>query len=308
MPSKMGVGIVIVNWRSKGVILECLESIKKAGYLKSVVVVDNGSEDGSVEKIKNQKSKIKIIENKENLGFAQGNNVGIRFLLGIDSSTGVSLRHRRIPKYILILNPDTQINKNTIPNLLKTMDEDKKIGIAGPKILFPSPPGRDFRIWSCGGVIDKNRFSAGLIGLGEVDRGQYDKIKEVDFISGTAMMVRREVFQRCGLFNPLYFIYYEDVELNLKAQRLGFKTVFVSSAEIVHRESSSIGKNSSTQEYYMARNHLLFVERNAPFLIKVRELLRLPKTLYEHWQKREKYALLGIGDYFLRRLGKRNLF
>lgn len=288
MPNK-GIRIILVNWNCKKVILDCLESIRKVGYINSVVVVDNGSKDGSLPYIREKYSHIKIIELTENKGFAEGNNVGIQYAL------------KEGAKYIFILNSDTEITVDSIPNLLKVMEEDKSIGIVGPKIL-----SSDKKIWACGGELEKNRYSGGLIGLGEVDNGQYDKEEEVDFISGTAMFVRHEVFEKCGLLHAPYFIYYEDVELNLKARNAGYKLVFVPTSTIIHHESSSMGKNSSAQEYYMARNHLLLVERNAPMHIKVREFIRLPKTLHEHIQRNEKFACMGIKDYFLRRFGKRD--
>ncbi|MBI3379363.1 glycosyltransferase family 2 protein [Candidatus Gottesmanbacteria bacterium] len=281
------LGIVILNWNNKKEILQCLESIKRSGHMESVVIVDNGSEDRSLKKIRNQNPEVRIIENKKNLGFAEGNNIGIRYLLGKGT------------QYILILNPDTEIEKDTIPNLLKVMEEDKSIGITGPKIFSSNN-----KIWSAGGVLEQNRYSGGLIGLGESNKSKYDEMKEVDFISGTAMMVKREVFEKCGLFNPDYFIYYEDVELNLRAKKSGYKLVFIPTSTITHHESSSMGKNSPAQEYYMARNHLFFVDRNAGFMIKLREMIRLPKTLYEHASKKEKFAMLGIKDYFLKRFGK----
>lgn len=285
------LGIVIVNWRNKKVILDCLVSIAKAGYLANVVVVDNGSDDGTIEelRIKNYESRIKVIKNKQNLGFAEGNNVGIRYLL----SKGT--------KYILILNPDTLIDKKMIKILLDEMEKDETIGIAGPKILSPNG-----YLWSCGGILDKKRYSGGLIGLNRKDNGQDERIKEVDYISGTAMMIKRAVFEKIGLFEKKYFIYYEDVELSLLAKKAGFKVVFVPWAVMHHLESSSFGKDSPAHEYYMARNHLQFVERNAPLIIKIREIVRLPKTIYEHAKRREKHALLGIRDFFLRRWGRRD--
>lgn len=325
MPSKKytDLGIVLVNWNCKQVILHCLESIKMAGYIESVIIVDNASDDGSIEEIKSQIAKVKIIESKTNLGFAEGNNRGIKYLL----ENGA--------RYIFILNPDTEITKDTIPELIEVMEKDKRIGIVGPKILIPTPreshpgfstPGESEQIppparspyghlsgvlpiiWSCGGIIDKNRFSGGLIGNREIDKGQYDKVKEVDFISGTAMMVRSEVFEKVGLLENPYFMYYEDVEFCQKAKKAGFKIIFVPSTTVLHKESSSIGKNSPAQEYYMARNHLLFVERYAPISIKIREFIRLPKTVFEHWLKGEKWAIWGIGDYFIRKFGRRDFY
>ena len=244
------LGIVIVNWNNKREILKCLKSLKKAGCLNlnNVVVVDNGSTDGSVEKLRTQylELRTKIRENKENLGYAEGNNRGINYLL------------KRGIQYILILNPDTVVEKDAINKLLEVMKKDKTIGIVGPKIY-----DKDKKIWSCGGVIDKWRYSGGLIGLGEKDKGQYDEMREVDYISGTAILVRRKVFEAVGWFEAQYFAYYEDAELCLRAKKKGLKIVFVPDAVIYHKESSSFGKDSPAHSYYMARNHLLYVERNA---------------------------------------------
>ncbi len=284
---KSDIGIVIVNWNSGKELKRCLESIESSGYIENVVVVNNGADYGNVDLSANHESLIKIIKNEENLGYGEGNNEGIKYFLD------------KKKKFILILNPDTQIYKDTIPNLLEALKRDKRIGIVGPKIFAPND-----NIWSCGGVIDKKRYSAGLIGLGEKDKGQYDQVREVDFISGTAMMVRREVFMKIGVFEPSYFMYYEDVEFCKQAKKAGFKVMYVPTSQILHRESSSIGKNSPAQAYYMARNHLLFVERNAPVSVKLRELIRLPKTVFDHWQKREMWAMRGIRDYFTRRFGK----
>ncbi len=291
------LGIVIVNWNSGKELKRCLESIEGAGYMENVLVVDNGSKNRFA--VHGSRFKVKTIENKENLGYGGGNNVGIKYFLD------------KKKKFILILNPDTEIYKNTIPNLLKVMEEDKVIGIIGPKIYASLDSSTSLGmtkegkiIWSAGGIIDKNRYSGGLIGLGQDDCGQYEKLKEVDFVSGTAMLIRSEVFEKIGLFEKLYFMYYEDVEFCQKAKKAGFRVKYVPTAKILHCESSSIGKNSPKQEYYMARNHLLFVERNAPIIIRFREVIRLIKTIYEYYRKGEKYALLGIKDYYFRRFGR----
>lgn len=300
------VGIVIVNWNNKDVILHCLESLRKVGYVGTckILVQDNWSGDGSVKQITKEFPDVEILESKENLGYAEGNNRGIRHL------------RKTSARFVLILNPDTVVEKGCIERLTEALEKNPDIGIAGPTIL-----DKDGKIWSQGGYIDTKRYSAGLVGLGQPDPSTPDapsgselpfhsslpppRCIGVDYISGTAMMVRREVFGKIGLFYPGYFIYYEDVEFCVRAKAAGFRVVLVPSARIDHLESSSFGKSSPAQTYYMARNHLLFVERNAPWFIKLRECIRLAKTVWEHWQKRETWALLGIRDYFLRRFGKR---
>lgn len=286
----LSIGIVIVNWNNKDVLLDCLGSLDKCGYLSSclLVVQDNGSRDGSVEVVRKKFPEVKIVKSGENLGYAEGNNRGIREVMKEGAG------------FVFILNPDTLVRKGCIERLVEVMEKNPDVGVAGPTILDP-----EGKIWSRGGYIDRKRYSGGLIGLGEKDKREKNGIRDVDYISGTAMMVRREVFEKVGLFYPGYFIYYEDVELCVRARGAGYRSVFVPAARIDHKESSSFGKASPAHSYYMARNHLLFVERNAPPGIRLRECVRLSKTVWEHGSKGEQFALLGIGDYFLRKFGKK---
>jgi len=219
---------------------------------------------------------------KDDIGYAAGINKIIK-------------KQSKSYNYFLIINPDTLVNKQSIKILLKTIQSSQKIGIVGPKIL---DEGKN--IWSTGGKIDKVRFTAGLRELGKL-KSKVIKPSEVDFIPGTAMLIRREVFEDIGLFEEDYFLYYEEVDFCIKAKRAGFKLIVNPTAVITHYPSSTVGKNSPAMRYFMARNHLLLVERFAPFFIKFREAIRLPKSIYQ--ARNDKFELLGIVDYFLRRFG-----
>lgn len=279
---------VILNFQSGKFLLKCVGSVLKTDSLPlEIIVVDNASTDESVRMVETQFRKVKIIRNVKNLGFAGGNNVGIRYALKNNAD------------YIFLLNPDATIETNTISNLLETMEKGGQSGIVGPKICSP-----DGKIWSCGGKVDIKRFTAGLIGFGEKDRAQYNNKKEADFISGTAMFIAREVFEKIGFLTEDYFLYYEDVDFCMRAKKSGFKLYFSPHSVVYHDWSFVVGRKSPQKDYFMARNHLLFLERHAPFFVKFRELLRLPKTICEHCRKGEKFALLGIKDYFLRRFGE----
>lgn len=281
---------IVLNFNSKEHIVKCLRSLSQLSIKNfKPIIVDNNSTDGSVEMVKKQFRKIKIIQNKNNLGYAKGNNLGIKYALKNNAD------------YIFLLNPDTTLENNAINELLYAMEANARIGIAGPKIYT-----KNGRIWSCGGEIDKKRYTGGLIGFGGKDHGQYDQEAEVGFISGTAMFIRRVVFEKVGLLPHDYFLYYEDVDFCLKAKQAGFKIYLIPHSIAYHDWSSAVGKKSPMKEYFMARNHFLFLEKHAPFFIKFREFLRLPKTFYEHYRKDEKFALLGIRDYFLRRFGNRD--
>lgn len=283
------LGIIIVNWKSQPYIFDCLNSLKSNGYDLVTLVVDNASHDGSVEKVKKNFPKTSIVLLDVNAGYAQANNIGIKQFLDEGK------------KFIFLLNPDTIITSGCIEKLLETLQSKENYGIIGPKIYTKGKT-----IWACGGIIDKNRFSGGLIGYQKKDKNQYDSLRIVDYIPGTAMMIKSEVFEEVGMLESIFFQYYEDTEFCIKAKKVGFDSVIAADKFIYHKESSSIGYDSPAHQYYMARNHLLFVERNASLYVKLREFIRLPKTIYEHFQKGESGALLGIKDYFLRRFGKRD--
>lgn len=221
---------------------------------------------------------------KKNLGYGGGIN---RILKNI------------LKKYdaFFILNPDIILGRNCLNSLIEILKGDARIGIVGPKILDGSG-----KLWSLGGELDKTRYSGGLIGYGKKNGSTLltNKINHVDFISGTAMLIRKEVFEKIGLFAEDYFLYYEDVDFCFRARQAGFDLAINTNAVITHFASRTVGKDSPQMLYYLARNHMLFVERFASLQVKLHELFRLPKTVYQE----RKYGRLGIRDYFLRRFGK----
>lgn len=288
---KPKVFAIIINLNGKRHIIHCLKSLTQLSVENlKIIVVDNNSTDGSIEIIKRQFPKVEIIHNKVNLGYAGGVNKGVKWAMDKNAD------------YVLILNNDTVFGRNFLSVLLKTLEERPKVGILGSKIYFY---GNSKKIWFAGGIIDRKRFSGGHIGYKEKDKGQYDNLKEVDFITGCTMLIKHEVFEKIGFFDNRYFLYYEDVDFCVRAKRAGFKIIFVPQSILYHKVSAG-KENSPFMSYLLARNHFLFLEKNAPFNIKIREFLRLPKTIYEHYKKDEKFALLGIRDYFLRRFGNRD--
>ena len=221
------------------------------------------------------------VNDTENVGYGDGINRIIQ-------------KHLPAYDYFLILNPDIEIKKGFLSELLKAFTQKKFLGIVGPKILDEKG-----NIWSLGGELEKNRYSGGLLGYGRKDHKEKG-LASVDFVSGTAMLVRKEVFEKIGLFAKDYFLYYEDVDFCLRTREAGWDCIINPEAEIIHFASSTTGKDSPLMQYYLSRNHLLLVERFAPIRVKLRELVRLPKTLYES----RAFETLGIRDYFLRRFGK----
>ena len=281
------VSVIILTYNSEKTIEALLNSLSPFKSSFEITVVDNKSGDKTVQKVK-KFGFVKLIKNKKNLGFSAGNNVGIKYAL--KSQTDV----------VLLLNPDTVVPKTFLKNFEEStlpLLENSSVGIVGPKIYDEKG-----MLWSVGGKLDEKRYSAYLIGYGKEDLGQFNFDAGMDYISATAIFIKKEVFEKIGKFTNDYFLYYEDVDFCQRALRARFKLIVDPNISIIHNASSSVGKNSPVMQYYMARNHMLFLERFAPLKIKLQEFIRLPKTLYQ--ARGRKYEILGIADYFLRRFGK----
>jgi GT2 family glycosyltransferase len=297
----MKIVIVVLNYNTKKEILDCLDSVselKKNGHEISVLVVDNASTDGSSRTISKKFPQIPLIQNNKNLGFAGGNNIGIKKELESN------------PDGVLVLNPDTIVDQNLILELVKVARSDPKIGIIGPKIYFY--PGREFHknryekaelgkvIWYAGGKIDWNNVLASHKGVDEVDHGQYEKEEETDFVSGAAMFVKREVFKKIGFLDERYFLYLEDLEFCQRAKQAGFKIVFAPQALVWHKNAAAAQVGSALQDYFITRNRLLFGLKYASSRVKFALIRQAISFLFGASQTKKKAVL----DFFTLNFGK----
>ncbi|MCZ3364924.1 MULTISPECIES: glycosyltransferase family 2 protein [Methanobacterium] len=189
-----------------------------------------------------------LINADKNYGFAEGNNVGIRYALKNLNTD-----------YILLLNNDTVVDKDFLDKLVSTGEKKEDNGIIGPKIYYYSEPTR---IWCIGGKIDW-KFARGLhVGTNEVDAGQYNRTEEFDYISGSAFLVKREVIDKIGLMDKKFFLYFEETDLALRASKNGYKSVYAPEAKIWHKVSKSGGGLSRPIGlYYITRNRWLFMKK-----------------------------------------------
>src|SRR3989338_2213286 len=264
---KLKIAIIVLNYKGLEDTLSCLDSlrrIKRNNFNIEIIVVDNGSGDGSKEALSNFRD-IRLIALEKNLGYSGGNNVGIKEAI------------KRNSNYLLILNNDTLVD----PNLLTELVNGAKMGdIISPKIYFAA--GYEFHknrykksdlgkvIWYAGGKIDWENVMGIHIGVDEVDNGQFANIMEIDYATGACMFVKREVFEKIGFFNEKYFLYLEDMDFCVRAKRAGFKIVFGPQAIIWHKNaSSSGGSGSRIQDYYITRNRLLFSFKYAKLRTKL---------------------------------------
>jgi GT2 family glycosyltransferase len=231
------VGIVILTWNGKALTLACLESVVALDYaLLDIIVVDNNSTDGTVESVEQAYGdNVHIIVNEENLGFSRGNNIGIRRAL------------ERGAEYVLLLNNDTTVGPNLIDGLLSVFATYPGTGVAGPKIYFASPPAR---IWFAGGKVSLAKGLAKHIGIRQRDLGQFDSVREVDYISGCALMARRDVFAGIGFLDPSYRAYFEDTDFCMRAKRGGFEIRYTPTAVVWHKVSSSTGGQLSRRKIF----------------------------------------------------------
>ncbi len=178
-------------------------------------------------------------------------------------------------EWLVILNQDLLLLTSAVKTFVRAL-ENEPGSIVGP----------------LAGSLDKKRWTTIL------------PSRYADYISGSCIAIHRSVFEKIGYFYEPYFMYYEDADLCVRAKRAGFALTDIPIFGIGHTETTSLGAGSYLHQYYLARNHLLFVERNAPAGVKLYEFLRLPKTLWEHVTKKEWGALTGIRDYFFRRFGQ----
>lgn len=299
------VFLIILNFNSDRVTSECLESVWQldaGGIDLKVVVVDNGSNDGSKEILRKFKSlkeqKFKLIENKENLGFSGGNNVGIKYALNSGAD------------WVFLLNQDTEIAKKALVRLIETAKKNPQAGILSPKIYFSE--GYEFHcgryskeekgkvIWYAGGKIDWQNVIGSHRGVDEVDRGQYDQVEETEFVSGCAMLIKRKVLEEIGGFDEKYFLYYEDADFCQRARQAGFGLFFVPQAKVWHKNLGTGKTGSELQDYYLTRNRLLFGWRWAGLKTRLSLFKESVKLLLKGrpWQKK------GVRDFYARRFGK----
>jgi len=296
----MKIAIVILHFVNQKLTERCLASVKKLnqkGFRLEVIIVNNNPQE-DLKDLAKKFSDFLFLSTGQNLGFTGGNNLGIREAL------------KGKADWVFLVNNDTVLAKDLLVQLIKVARSDSKIGILGPKIYFapgyefhqarykPSERGKVF--WFAGGLIDWQNVLASHRGVDEVDRGQYEKQIETDFVSGCAMLVKREVFEKIGLLDEKYFLYWEDVDFCQRAKRSGFKVVYVPGAKLWHANAGSSAVGGSLHDYYLTRNRLLFGWRYAPWRVKLslfREAVRLLLT-GRRWQK------IGLRDFFLQKLGR----
>ncbi len=299
MQTYPAIAIFILNWNGKDDTLACLASLQKLNYPNyTVIVIDNASQDDSVHVIRESFPAVTLFEMPENLGFVGGNNYG--------------LRHAEQNKfeYALLLNNDTEISSDFLRLLVETAESDSTIGIVSPLIYYFEQKDT---MWSAGGKIDWSHGSTSMIGIGEVDKGQFgEKPYSVDFVTGCALLIKMEVVAQVGMLDERFFAYYEDAEWCLRVQKAGFRTMLVPHAKIWHKISPVVRESSPHVHYLMTRNRLLFLEvTNMHKSAWQHTIFEYGRTLFSwtvkpkwrHKKPQRQAMLQAIKDYRNRRFG-----
>jgi len=262
------VSVIVVNWNGKAYLEECLNSLRHQTFSDfEVIVVDNGSTDGSFEYLQSHSPEFgHLLRNEENVGFARGNNQAIRVAKG---------------KYIALLNNDARADSHWLEELLRAAEEDGRVGMLASKIYLQ---GSSKIIDNVGHLIYMDGLNRGR-GRLEVDQGQFDKEEEILFPSGCAALYRREMLEEIGLFDEDFFAYGDDTDVGLKGRLAGWKCLYVPEAIVHHRYSQSSGSYSPLKAFYVERNRVWVAVKYFPLSL----LMKSP--LYTLW----RFLLQGYG-------------
>ena len=241
------VSVIVLNYNGKQHLKDCFNSLYHLNYNMDdveFILVDNKSQDGSVEFMRRNYKEVKIIQLKKNYGFASGNNIGVR------KSTG---------KYIVLLNNDTCVDKNWLKELIIVAESSEKIGIVGSKIYRFNYKN----IINVAGSYGDKCLITDCTGRKKIDSKYYSIQRDILFACGAAMLIKRELYSKIGLFDPSYFMYCEDLDLSIRSWLYGLKVVIAPKSKIYHKiEGKQTKLNSYFKNFLLERNRLRTILKN----------------------------------------------
>jgi len=296
---KNRTAIIIVNWNGYADTFECLASLAHIDYQAChIYVIDNGSADGSLQKLNaayGNNSHVTILDGKENLGFAGGNNFALR----------EALKEQEQPfEYFLLLNNDTVVDPVFLSALVDGMEKNPRLGIAGPKTYFAGTK----RLWFIGGRVNWLKNKGLHLHYDEEDKGQFDALETIpaDFVSGCALLIRRSVIEKIGLMDERYFLYYEDGDWNCAAHKAGWDIAVIPRSVIWHKVSRSTKAGSFSYIYYHVRNGAMLAQKFSTPLslaalhvynayIAAKQIVKLVIPSKREWAKA---VLRGLADFY----------
>jgi GT2 family glycosyltransferase len=243
------VAAVVLNNNGRDVTLKTLESLRRLDYpAVDVVVVDNGSTDGSWEAVAEAHPDLTQLKVEENRGIAYGLNRGVAW--GLEGGYD----------YVLILNNDIEVEPSMLAEMVRAAEREPLVGIVGPKAYYYWDRER---IWSAGGRLMFRETVTRERGMGEVDDGRFDEPAEVDYVNGCAALIRASVLREVGLFDPLYVVSVEDADWCVRMRRAGYRCLYVPSARLWHMVSHTTGGYNAGRTFHTGRSTAIFVRRYA---------------------------------------------
>lgn len=277
--------------------MQCLTSLFRNDYDNlRVIIADNASTDDSIESIRRDFPQVQIINLTANLGYAGNNNVGIRAAL------------EQGAEWIFLLNDDTVLDPSCLSTLIEVGESDGKIGIVGPMVYHYDEPQI---IQSAGGVLGTNWLSI-HVGQNELDCGQFKSVRDVEWISGCAILIRRAVIDQVGMMDTDYFLYWEETEWCIRIKKAGWRIVHVPHAKLWHKGVQRNYQPKPYVTYYSTRNRLLTLAKHqAPWPVRFLAFIQIIRTLiswsvkYRSPSVREHRSAMwkGLMDFLQNRLG-----
>ncbi len=270
------ISVITINYDQRKVTLNLLKSLQNVTYKNiEIIVVDNASPNDNPDIIKEKYPNIKLIKSEKNLGFAGGNNLGVRAANG---------------KYLLFINNDTEVPPGFLEPLVDLMEKNPSIGMVSPKIKFHWNP----ELIQYAGYTKMNPYTIrnNSIGYHQKDLDSFNKLAETHAAHGAAMMIPRKVIEKVGLMPDVYFLYYEELDWAEMIKRAGYKIYYQPKSFILHKESVSTGKDSPFKTYYLTRNRLIFARRNYKGMTKLVSVIfqlfiSCPKNTLKYLSKRQ---------------------
>lgn len=245
------VAAIVLNYNGKEVTLKSLESLLAMSYPAfDIVVVDNGSTDGSYETVAETFPQVSQVRVPDNRGISYGMNFGLRWVL------------ERPYDYALILNNDIGVDPAMLTEMVEVAERDPSIGCVGPKAYYFWDRQR---IWSVGGNLRFRESVTCERGDGVLDQGQFDRDEEVDYVNGCAMLVRRQALEKTGLWDPTYYLGVEDADWCVRMKQQGFRCYYAHKAKLWHMIAQSTGVYKPGRTFHTGRSTAIFVRRYASF-------------------------------------------
>ena len=289
MQNVCSLSIITINYNGLNDTCDLIESIHFNDEME-VIVVDNASIENEACILEERYPQIKVLRSPKNLGFAGGNNLGIKEAKG---------------KYILLINNDTYFKEFNIDALIERLKSSDRIGIVCPKLRFAwgNNPIQYAGYTPLTRITVRNK----AIGFGEEDHGQYDIAHPSPFAHGAAMLIQREALEKVGLMPECYFLYYEEIDWSMMFTRAGYEIWYDPACTVYHKESQTTGQNSPLRTYYITRNRLLLVKRNYKginkylsyiYLIGIVGLRDIMKYSLTRKTKLKKAVLKGLKDFY----------